>query len=276
MSLLNIALIFCTWGIFAFVLWRLSRNWTSVQNSFDISVFGVLITLGVHRILYVLFHLEEFKSAYWSVYPYAWEQGQRIIFGTKPWLIFAFWRGGFDYRILLFSALLSVFIINFSLRQRFISTLEQVIVSLLASSPVLIILFWANSVYCGVDFYDPRTIPYIGWTVMKHPIHLYQLSFFIILVICAKLFAARFRKVMASIGYLFCTALLFGNAVLLYYYGYEIDNMIIGWMIGVGSLTALVGLLRMSLGGDEIKKVDEGPFRRSFLNVTQRSYKRFG
>ena len=274
----NVLLAVLAWGTSAFVLWRLAKKWDGAQNSFDISGIGTFVTLLIHRVLYVIFHVEEFSSSYWSMYPYSWEQGSRIIFGTKPWIALAFWRGGFDYRILLFAALFSIFVINVFLQRKLVDTLQSVIIAVVSSFPVVVIMAGINSFYYGVDFYDPFVVPNLGWTITKHPIHVYQIGLFLLLVLVQHFAAKRSEKIKYARGFLLSSLLLFCNAFILYYYGYGTSQDVVGWLIGLGSVLGVIGLWRMSLGENSIKQVDAEklPFRRKFLNVTQRSYKRFG
>lgn len=277
-STINIFLITLAWVIFAFVLWRLAKQWGGAQNSFDISVVGTLIALLFHRVLYVIFYVDKFSSSYWSMYPYSWDRGYRVVFGTKPWIALAFWRGGCDYRIILFAVMFSIFVINFFLQWRLIDTLEAVVIAVSSSFPVVVILAWVNSLYSGVDFYNPIVIPKIGWTITKHPIHTYQIGLFFLLVVVQYFAKKKFKKIKHTRGFLFGSLLLFCNAIVLYYYGYGISQDTVSWLIGLGSVMGVVGLWRMSLGGDSIKQVEteNQPFRRKFSNVTQRSYRRFG
>lgn len=230
--------IILAWLVYAFILWRVFKN--SSKKSFDFSVIGLLITLIFNRFFYIIFYAEQFTSNYWSVYPYSWKEGYRILFDTKPWIIFAFWKGEWDLRIFLLSFIVSILIVNLFYKEHLIRLFNNILKAVISAYLVLLILVYDKSLYIGREILQSWGIKFFKFEGKRHPLQGYIFLLSIISIVIIFLMQRRVKWVEKINGYIWGFLFFLTNATIMYYYGENIPNYIILWNVIFAMLSFIV------------------------------------
>lgn len=242
-SVITLLLITCCYLVYAFTLWCLFKN--SAKKSFDFSVLGLLITLILNRILYIFLYAEQFSKNYWSIYPYSWKEGDRILFNTKPWIVFAFWRGEWDIRSLLISFLLSIFIVNFFYREHIIRLFNNILKAAISASLVFLILAFYKSMHIGRETQRIWGVSFIDNEGKRHPIQLYIFLVSLLSITVIFILQKHFKLIEKINGFVWGFIFFLTNTVVMYYYGENIPRYIISWnlFLAIFVLTVIVVVL---------------------------------
>jgi len=207
------------WAIGAFVLW-LQFSKKQRYRSFDISVIAASIALFVNRLIFILLSGADFSHNYWSVFPYAWINGQLELLASKPWFVFAIWRGDFDFDRFLFSLIISILVVLLVSNTKILPTVDKIFKTVLYLLVPMLLALMYFSEYVGRESNISIGIFYAGDETFRLPIQLIQIGAFAGILILTRLFGVfeKLRYPGISIFALFVGL----NIPILYYLAQEI------------------------------------------------------
>ncbi len=243
-----------SWAIISYLLWDTYRRNFAGKNSFDITIIGSLLILFLHRISHIFVFAKEYRSNYWSWNPIAWVNGEKMFFGSKPWVIFSFWYKGFDFRILLICGLLIIFIISKLQQISFWKIINSLANTFFIYSPVFFVLSYFQNLIIGYNTDKFYGVPFWGTEGMRHPVQIYLLIiWFTVLLIW--IWLNRKYKLLENVGGLIQLAiLLVCSSFVLQFFAYNISPFVIDWLRIVSALSVLFGIISIFFERANIKE----------------------
>ena len=269
------------WLVASYVLWQIYRKDHSEKNSFDITMFGTLIVLFLHRVLHIILFPQNYHSNYWSWNPVAWIGGEKVFLGSKPWVAFAVGYSDFDLRILLVCCLGVLFFISRMQSIRFKEIVNKFFRVMLAIVPIFMLLSYFKNYIVGHTASLFLAISYGGVDDSRHPIQIYIFLLWIVLLISSNFLRKKYERFEIIDGLAGSFIMLVGSALILKYLAYNISSFVVNWLAVVATMSLGFGvliLLAEKFGGDKKQEVVSRinrftPFNNKNLNKPRKRWK---
>lgn len=221
------------WCVTTFLFWSLYRKRYKDRSSFDFTIIGIILALLLHRLFHIIFFKSNYAESYWSLNPYIWIQGERIFLGSKPWIIFALFRGGFDFRILVISSLFTFTLIS-KIQQIPVTKLSNNVLKKLSMIyPIVLIASFFRKYWIGISTSFFLRIKYFGMDDLRIPVQLIELLSFFCVTSLVWFVSNKSKFVKQNAGYLRGIVILLLESIILKFLAYNIPIIVIHWLLGL-------------------------------------------